>query len=263
MDHHEESLAAGFARDGGRTVDIDDRGLRDLPVLFRTRHEIVIVKPAGIASELSSDPRGVSILSRIRAEEPASASIRLPHRLDRVTRGLLVVALSPDAIRFHNEEIRARRWAKLYLARAHAPTEGAPEGLIGMHRLYLRTRGGRAMIVRSGGRPAWTEILAAEPAPDALGVLHLAIQLHTGRTHQIRATLAHLGVPLCGDWLYGREGGAEATFYLEHTALRFTPYGAGEPITLHWSDDPTRPPLGDALRRKLDAVLRSWENGGR
>ena len=76
----------------------------DLPVLFESMHELAVVKPAGMATELTSDPKGVSLIARVRA---GGVTAKLPHRLDRVTRGIVVVALTDEAIRFHRST-RAR-----------------------------------------------------------------------------------------------------------------------------------------------------------
>src|SRR5690606_1318922 len=167
----------------------------ELPLLFETAHEWVVVKPAGMATELTSDPRGVSLIEQIRRSGHPNA--RLPHRLDRLTRGLVVVALTDESIAFHNEQIRAGAGAKWYLARILA--ESDPSEILGFHRVYLRTTGDRARVVRSGGKPALMDVLKHAPAPGHPGQAHVAIRLHTGRFHQIRAMLAYLGFPIAGD----------------------------------------------------------------
>jgi 23S rRNA pseudouridine1911/1915/1917 synthase len=230
-----------------------------LPVLFASEQELAVVKPAGTATELTSDPNGVSLISRVRSAAPRRATPKLPHRLDRVTRGIVVVALSEDAIRFHSEQLRAGAWEKLYLARLAA---SQAEGLVGLHKLHLRARNGRASVVRSGGKRAITEVLAAAPAADRDDEAHALLRLHTGRYHQIRATMAHLGAPLVGDWLYGEAARRdEPRFYLEHVALRFAPYGMGKLVTLHRRDDPEREAIDPTLRAALDRILAGWEAG--
>ncbi len=237
-----------------------DRKRLGLPILLETAHELVVIKPAGMATELTSDPKGVSLLSRVRAAVPSDVTPRLPHRLDRVTRGIVVVAISKDAIRFHNEQLRAGAWEKIYLARLSVSRSEDPEKLIGVHKLHLRTRGSRADVVRSGGRRAITEILAVAPTPDRNDEAHALLRLHTGRYHQIRATMAHLGVPLVHDWLYGFSPGKKRErFYLEHAALRFTPYDATRPGVIHLREDPDREAIAPALRVALDRLLEEWE----
>ena len=237
-----------------------DRERLGLPVLFESEHEVVVVKPAGMATELTSDPKGVSLLSRVRAAVPSCVAPRLPHRLDRVTRGIVVVAVSRDAIRFHNEQLRAGAWEKIYLARLSVSRSEDSERLIGAHKLHLRAWNGRAEVVRSGGKRAMTEILAVALTPDRDDEAHALLRLHTGRYHQIRATMAHLGTPLVDDWLYGSvprwEGGR---FYLEHLALRFTPYGATRPEVIHRREDPDREAMAPALWAGLDRLLEGWQ----
>ena len=228
-----------------------------LPVLFASDHELAVIKPAGMATELTSDPKGASLVSRVRSVVPSGVTPKLPHRLDRVTRGIVVVAFSEDAIRFHNGQLRAGAWEKIYLARLRG---SETKGLVGRHKVHLRVRDGRASVVRSGGKRAITEVLAAVPTGDRDGEAHALLRLHTGRYHQIRATMAYLGAPLVGDWLYGKGSRRdEARFYLEHTALCFTPYGTEESVTLHWRGDPKREAIASTLRAALDRILVGWE----
>jgi 23S rRNA-/tRNA-specific pseudouridylate synthase len=240
-----------------------DRQRLGFPVLLETSHELAVIKPAGIAVELSRDSKGASLISRVRASCPAGWSPALPHRLDRVSRGIVVIALSKDAVAYHNEQIRQQAWSKIYLARCLAPAGREIESLIGLHKVHLRPRGGRAQVVRSGGRPAWTEVLDAAPAHARDGEIHVLLRLITGRFHQIRATLAYLGAPMVDDWIYGTSPGrGKERFYLEHTALRFVPYGSKPACVLHWADDPDREAIAPRLQDTLDECLAQWENEG-
>ena len=231
----------------------------DLPVLFHSPHEIAVVKPARMATELTSDPKGTSLLSRVRKACAPGVVPRLPHRLDRVGRGIVVVALTDEAIAFHNEQIRNRAWGKIYLARIHSPEDSEIDALIGSHKLHLRRVKGRAEVVRSGGKQALLDVLAVHPRRRRL--TYALIRLRTGRYHQIRATMAHLGAPMLGDRLYGVPGDRESAFYLEHTALRFIPYGASEPLVVHFREDPDRNRLSQQMRDELDRVILTLETG--
>jgi len=226
-----------------------------LPVLFDSLHEIVVVKPARMATELTSDPKATSLISRIRKASPMGVFPRLPHRIDRVGRGIVVVALTDNAIAFHNEQIRERQWEKIYLAKIHTPAKGMARHLIGRHKIHLRTVKGRAEVVRSGGKQAILEVLTVRPAPRHRDQSHALIRLLTGRYHQIRATMAHLRAPAVGDRLYGQSGDRESSFYLEHAALRFTPFGGEIPIVVHQREDPDRVPIDTKMQAALDAVI--------
>ena len=240
-----------------------DRIKLNLPVLLETAHEMAVVKPAGMATELSRDPKGTSLLSRVKAALPTGSQPKLPHRLDRVSRGIVIVAFTKDAIAYHNQQIQARAWDKIYLARCQAPIEQEPNDLIGEHKLHLRPQAGRSRVVRSGGQQAVTEILYVAPVQDVDGEIHILIRLLTGRFHQIRASMAHLGVPLVDDWIYGTSPGRDKErFYLEHTALRFAPYESPTPCIVHWSCDPHRERLDPRLQACLDELLARWENEG-
>jgi 23S rRNA pseudouridine1911/1915/1917 synthase len=237
-----------------------DRDCLGLPVLLDTPHELVLAKPSGMATELTSDPKCTSLLSRVRSAMPSGRTPRLPHRLDRVTRGIVVVALTDEAIRFHNAQIREGGWTKLYLARVRYPREKSLDDLVGLHRFHLRRRAGRAEVVRSGGKRAITEVIAVAGATDRDDEVHALLRLHTGRYHQIRVSMAALGTPLVDDWLYDPDAVRHGDrFYLEHIALRFMPFGAGGRRTIHRRDDPDRDPIDPALRTALDERLEAWE----
>lgn len=218
----------------------------DLVVLKQSPNELVVFKPAGVASELRDDRRGVSLKSLVARRFPGTDP-KLPHRLDGVTRGLLLVCLTPAAITFHNAQIAARRWEKYYLARVAAPTGRPPEAFLGEHQAFLKEVGGRARIVHAGGKPSRLEILAAAPVPGRADRWHLVIRLLSGRFHQIRVMCAALGLPLAGDPLYDPEPRDPADFYLEHVILKYVDFDTGLRATLFLRDYPDRGALAPAL----------------
>ncbi len=195
--------------------------------------ELIVLKWPGTACSLTTDPHKRSLQAQLQ-QRLGLSRVYLVHRLDRVSCGIVVVALSQDVAAFHGARIQARGWTKLYVARLLAPGQGGSEALIGPHRRFLRTKRGRTEIVRSGGKPSSLEILAIGGSPGRRGELCALIQLHTGRRHQIRAILADLGAPLAGDRLYG---GGEGLIYLEHVWLRFPGYPDGALRTV-WAPAP-------------------------
>ena len=235
-----------------------NRSLLDFKVLDETPHEIIVLKPAGMASELTSDPKGVSLLSRLRCACPPPLEPKLPHRLDRVTRGLVLIALTPEAIAFHGEQIRSRAWDKFYLGRIHEPRDRPLKALLGQHRAYLKRVRHRAKIVRSGGKPSFLEILAAHPAPGLPRQAHVLIKLLTGRFHQVRAMLQGLGAPLVGDAFYGADAPQRRgwdDFYLEHIVLKYVSCEHRAPRIAHLRDDPGREAVSSAMRGEIEALV--------
>ena len=122
------------------------------------------------------------------------------HRLDRGTSGLLVAAKHPHAQEVLKNQLHTPEFRRVYLA----VCEGVPDPPSGVIDAPLGPRPGSLMeqMVRPAGRPARTKY----------GVLRrwggralVSLELETGRTHQIRVHMAHIGHPLTGDFLYGAE----------------------------------------------------------
>ena len=122
------------------------------------------------------------------------------HRLDRGTSGLLVAAKHPHAQEVLKRQLHTPDFRRVYLA----VCEGAPEPPAGTIDAPLGPRPGSLMeqMVRPDGKPASTRYEVLEACG---GRALLRLELETGRTHQIRVHMAHIGHPLTGDFLYGTE----------------------------------------------------------
>jgi 23S rRNA pseudouridine1911/1915/1917 synthase len=201
---------------------------------------IVINKPAGLVVHPGAGNRSHTLQNALLAHDPGLARVPragLVHRLDKDTSGLLVVARTPES---HRHLVRAlaerefeRRYAALVLG---CPTAGSTiDEPIGRHR-SLRTR----MAVRADGRPAVTHYRIAERFR---GHTLLAVQLETGRTHQIRVHLGHIGYPVVGDPVYagrrqlvaGASPALQAALKLfRRQALHAQRLGLAHPVTGDW-----------------------------
>lgn len=213
-----------------------------------TPHELVVVKPAGLASEHTRDPGADSLVARLRAQ--GFDNLRLVHRLDAPTSGLLIVARTKEAAAHYSTEIAGRRWKKIYIAEVAAPSDRA-KTLIGDHKAYLSTEGRVARIVRSGGKPSLLTIAHVAPTADASERSHVLVRLHTGRFHQIRVMLSDLGVPLAGDSAYGGPSGVR--FYLEHVLLGARLFGSNTLSVWRAPATADRPLWSASLRDAVDA----------
>ena len=127
----------------------------------------------------------------------------LCNRIDRNTGGIVIAAKNAEALRILNEKIRDREIDKRYLCVVRGrpkPPEGRLEGYIfkdaKRNQVYVRTR------PEPGAKSAVTEYRLLKSAN---GLSLVECRLLTGRTHQIRAQMAHAGWPLLGDGKYGSE----------------------------------------------------------
>ena len=177
------------------------------------------------------------------------------HRLDRDTSGLLVVARSDEAHERLQELIRERQVERSYVAlvrgrpRSWRGTIDAPIGRDRARRTVMSTRTDRAR-----GAVTHFEVLERLPRTALLNVT-----LETGRTHQIRAHLAAIGHPVCGDPAYG---GAKCGIRLglERQFLHASKLMFRHPITGANMACESKPPVD--LRHALDVARREPVSGG-
>ena len=169
-----------------------------MDIIYQDKDILVCVKPAGVLS--TDEPGGLPELIRQELGDP-NANVRTVHRLDRTVSGLMVLARRSKAASELSRQIREGEFQKEYLAVIH----GTPEKDRGKLRdLLLRNKQERkTYIVSESGKDVQEAVLEYQVLNRAEDLTRVRIQLHTGRTHQIRAQFSGRGFPLVGDRKYG------------------------------------------------------------
>ncbi|HWC32864.1 MAG TPA: RluA family pseudouridine synthase [Actinomycetota bacterium] len=246
-------LVAGEKVEG--RIEVEPEALpeaEDIPVDIRyeDEHVLVVSKPAGLVVHPVRSQTGGTLVNALMGLgkplgmlDPKRPGI--VHRLDKDTSGLVLVA-KDDATQLRlREDLKARRIERRYyaLVRGVPPGSGTVEAPIGRH-ATRRT----LMAVVSGGRPAITHYEVLQ-STDQLALLD--VKLETGRTHQIRVHLSHIGHPVLGDRVYGGVGELSRSLGLDRPFLHAyrLVFPRGESKRIDVSD-----PLPDPLRELLERV---------
>ena len=182
----------------------------NLSISYEDEHILIVIKPPGILCHSGNTPGEITLVDQIKAhlyqsgawrpEEEQSFVPALSNRLDRGTGGLVLAAKTAAALKMLNEKIRTGEVHKFYLlavrGRPHPPA-GRLEGYLQKEE---KTR--RVNITEAGAQGAKSALTLYRTLETRENLSLVECQIITGRTHQIRAQMAHLGTPILGDRKY-------------------------------------------------------------
>lgn len=201
-----------------------------IPVLFEDNHVLAVVKPPGILSQEdeTGDPDMLTLLKqdlKERHNKPGNVFLGLVHRLDRTVGGVMVFAKTSKSASRLSESIRSRNFGKTYVC----VVQSTPSKLEARLTHYIRkdNKLNQVTVYNKPAAEAKEAILDYEVAAVTGRYSLVAIRLHTGRPHQIRAQMAQIGCPLVGDLKYG----AKPTAGISDIALWSTSVTAPHPVT--------------------------------
>jgi len=202
-----------------------------LEILFEDNDLIVINKPAGLVVHPGAGHRQHTLVNALLSHCTTLSGIGgkerpgIVHRLDKETSGCLVVAKNDEAHRELSRQFAERVVEKTYLALVAGKLRkrsGVIEEKIGRHPVHRQ----RMSVSSSRGRPAKTEYRVVRSGNQASLV---ECRLHSGRTHQVRVHLHHLGHPVLGDKVYATRAAKDFPRQMLHAwKLGFRHPGTGD-----------------------------------
>ncbi len=222
-------------------------------ILYEDNHCLAVAKPAGclsthFAGKEETLDRIVKAYLKKKYRKPGNVFLGIVHRLDRVVSGVLLFARTSKAAARLAEQFREGTVEKVYWA----VVEGEVQESSGALEAWLRKDQsiGRVEVVRPETPGAKKASLHYQKRGSQAGLTWLEIRPRTGRTHQLRVQLAHLGQPIFGDAKYGSKHSFGKAIALHARSLAFVHPTRGEPVSLTAS-------LPAAWRTKFEPLF--WE----
>ena len=176
---------------------------QDIPldIIFSDDHLLVLNKPVGLVIHPAAGNWDGTLQNALLNYDPELDTLPrsgIVHRLDKDTSGVMVVARSLKAHASLVNQLQTRRMSRIYEAvvKGETPPASTVEAAIDRN-----PRDRKKMAVVKSGRPATSHYKLKQRLP---GTSHIEVSLESGRTHQIRVHMTHIGYPIVGDLLYGR-----------------------------------------------------------
>ena len=183
-----------------------------LDIIYQTDDFIIIYKPCGISVHKDQSEIG---LTTLLAEQLGIPQVWLVHRLDKVTSGLLILALNTESAAEFFRLFSEHHIQKTYLALSNQKPKKKQGLIVGD---MQKVRNGAWKLCQSKENPAITRFESVSCEPN----LRLFIlKPQTGKTHQLRVAMKSLGSPILGDTLYGKNTENIDRTYLHAARLQF------------------------------------------
>ncbi len=194
-------------------------------ILYEDNHIMVVLKPQNMPS-CADDSKDVDMLTvikdyiKVRDNKPGNVYVGLVHRLDRPTGGVMVYAKTSKAAGRLSEQMKTGDFIKKYYTVLVGTLPKKQQTLTN----YLKKNVINNMVYVCGQSVEGAKFAELEykVIEEKSGLSFTEVTLHTGRSHQIRVQMSHLGYPVYGDMRYGGENAVKGNLALWATSLSFT-----------------------------------------
>jgi 23S rRNA pseudouridine1911/1915/1917 synthase len=276
------ALVNGVREKPGYKVKLEERVSLDLPerpvhdvlpeaiplnVIFEDAHLVVLNKPAGLVVHPAPGNYTGTLVNALlyhygslpsqgaRGDTDERERAGIVHRLDKDTSGVMVVARTPEALRSLSAQFKNRIVKKRYLALVAGVIKkgsGTIEAALGRH----VTERKKMSVHTHSAREAVTSFIVKERYRNATLV---EVEIKTGRTHQIRVHMAHIGHPVLGDRVYGgtvamKAGGPVERQMLHAETLSLLHPDTGTPLSFTAPPPPDMAAVIDRMRAEKKAL---------